>query len=136
MKSIFPSIRPGLMGPMVSKKLLNRAKIESIDILTSNKKYIESVFTKVVHANCIFNIKKATSLINNAVLCPRDDCFGWCDGTTLWISNGKMHYKNIVGTLIHEALHNTVYMNNSELSEDQEHTAMELLGDWYARGGA
>ncbi len=128
--SIFPPVRPGLSGPNVSKKLLNRAKIESIQILKNNKKYIETIFAKAVGYRCKFDVTKATSLINNAVLYPRDDCFGWCDGDTIWISNGKMHYKNIVGTLIHEALHGTV----GDLTEDQEHDAMELLGDWYARG--
>ena len=136
MTSIFPSIRPGLSGPLMSTKNLNRAKIESIEVLSKNKKYIESVFSRVIQDNCSFNLKQAKYLINNAVLYPTDDYFGWCDGKTLYIGNGKMHYKNIVGTLIHEALHGTVTAHGKMLNEDQEHDAMELLGDWYARGGA
>ena len=136
MTSIFPTIRPGLSGPLVSRKLLNRGKKESIEVLTKNKKYIEVVFSKVINDTCSFNLKQAIYLINNAVLYPTDTYFGWCDGKTLYIGNGKMHYKNIVGTLIHEALHGTVTSHGKELTEDQEHDAMELLGDWYARGGA
>lgn len=118
MTSIFPDIRPGLSGPLVSKKNLNKAKKDSIE-----------VFSKIINDNCFFKLKQAKYLINNAVLYPTDEYFGWCDGETLYIGNGKMHYKNIVGTLIHEALHGTVMSHGRMLTEDQEHDAMELLGD-------
>lgn len=135
MKSIFPKVRPGLLGPIVSKKLLNRAKKESVCVLTENKKYIESVFSKVAGGKCVFNLKKSIKLIQGAVLSPCGTCFGFCDGEQIWINNGKMHYRNVLGTLIHEALHGTVYRGALELTEDEEHDAMEILGDWYAKGG-
>lgn len=39
MTSIFPDIRPGLSGPLVSKKNLNKAKKDSIEVLTKNNKW-------------------------------------------------------------------------------------------------
>ena len=74
-------------------------------------------------------------MIQNVKLIHSDTVYGYCDGDTIWITDGKLHYKNIVGTLLHEALHNTVSVKGQgELTEDQEHDAMHLLGDWYARG--
>lgn len=76
-------------------------------------------------------------MIQHASLYDSDECFGWCDGEHIWVSSGKMHYLNIIGTLLHESLHGTVLVpGRDELSEDEEHDAMELLGDYYARGGA
>ena len=84
---------------------------------------------------CTFDVVHAVHMIENAILLSCDSAFGYCDGQTIWISDGKMHYKNIVGTLIHEALHGTVHTRGRVFTEDEEHRAMENLGDWYARGG-
>ncbi len=136
MKSIFPSVRPGLSGPYLSRKLLNRAKRESSDVIRENNKYIETVFAKTMNVSrCTFNLSHALYMIEHAVLLHCDSAFGYCDGKTIWISDGKMHYKNIVGTLIHEALHGTVHTKGREFTADEEHCAMERLGDWYAKGG-
>jgi len=137
MSYIFPKVRPGLSGPYVSTKLLNRAKRESSDVLRKNKKYIESVFAKTMNVpRCTFNLGHALYMVDNAITIHSDSVFGLCDGQTIWVSDGKMHYKNLVGTLIHEALHGTVHTRGREFTEDEEHCAMERLGDWYAKGGA
>ncbi len=95
------------------------------------------MFAKTMNVHrCTFNLAHAVSMVNGAVLLHCDSAFGYCDGETIWVSDGKMHYKNIVGTLIHEALHGTVHTKGREFTEDEEHRAMEMLGDWYAKGGA
>lgn len=135
MTSIFPTVRPNLSGPYVSKKLLNRAKRESSEVLRNNKKYIETVFAKTMNVpRCSFDLAHALRMVANAITVHSDSVYGLCDGETIWISDGKMHYKNIVGTLIHEALHGTVRAKGREFTEEEEHCAMERLGDWYAKG--
>ena len=134
--SLFPKVRPGLSGPYVSRKLLRRAQVESIDALTRHKRHIEVTFAKQLRSKtATFDLKHACNMIRNAQMAHTDSVFGLCDGETIWISDGKMHYKNIVGTLIHEALHGTVRVpKRDELTEDEEHDAMIALGDWEAKG--
>ena len=68
---------------------------------------------------------------NNARTDPTIACvYGESTEETIWISNtAPMCFEQLLGIMMHEALHDTVRVDSTFLSYDEEHQCMFLLGD-------
>ena len=56
--------------------------------------------------------------------------YGESDPGAIWISStAPMTFEELLTTLMHEALHDSVLIDRSLLSCDEEHQCMFLLGD-------
>ena len=132
---IFPEYKDN-SGPIVSNKILKRAKKIVIDILTYERKKIENAFrylTKRYKDKSIqitYDYEAAYRRVSSTKLCPANEfCYGVSDETGIWICKNKIDYAELVGTILHEALHYFAYFNNKEICEKDEHYVMRLLGD-------
>lgn len=134
-KRVFPKYNYN-SGPIVSNKILKRAKIIVIKILTYERKKIENAFKflakryKDKFINMTFNYELAYKRVLSTKLCPANDyCYGESDGSQIWICKNKIDYAELVGTILHEALHYFAFFNDKEICEKDEHYVMRLLGD-------
>mmetsp|Transcript_21065 Transcript_21065/g.23494 ORF Transcript_21065/g.23494 Transcript_21065/m.23494 type:complete len:184 (-) Transcript_21065:81-632(-) len=59
----------------------------------------------------------------------RIEVFGESDERTIWIREIEMNDEDLVGTLLHEAIHFIGRFNGREMSERREHRVMQLLGE-------
>lgn len=66
----------------------------------------------------------------------RDDIYGETDGESIWISRTEMTKTELVNTLVHEALHDSVTIERhtrcndiTALTARQEHACMRALGE-------
>ena len=123
-------------GPIVSNKILRRAKKIVIDILTYERKKIEKAFKflakryKDKSIQITYDYESAYRRIRSTKLCPSNDyCYGVSDGSQIWICKNKIDYAELVGTILHEALHYFAFFNNKEICEKDEHYVMRILGD-------
>ena len=56
--------------------------------------------------------------------------YGESDPHGIWVSStAPMSFEELLNTLIHEALHDSVLVDNTFLSCDEEHECMFILGD-------
>ena len=88
--------------------------------MISDYKYIEITY----------DYEAAYRRVRSTKLCPmNDDCHGESDESGIWICKNKIDYPELVGTILHEALHYFAYFNNKEICEKDEHYVMRALGD-------
>lgn len=135
-KSLFPHYR-NLSGPKVSKKRIKRASIIVKYILQQEKAKIIKAFEifakkKFYNKNPIIDvdIDRAIAMVDNTVLYTEDDClYGCSDGNQIWISAIKMSNEALVGTILHESLHNISTINGKDICEKDEHLVMKSLGE-------
>jgi len=123
-------------GPIVSNKILERAKKIVIEILTNEKDKIEKAFKSLTkrykdkNIEITYDYEAAYRRVRSAKLCPAsDDCYGESDENGIWICKNKIDYAELVGTILHEALHYFAYFNKKEICEKDEHYVMRILGD-------
>ena len=135
-KGIFPEYG-NLSGPKVSQKRINRAKTIVKLILQQEKNRIEkafNTFAKKKFYNQKVNIKvdilAAINMVDNTTLHTDDqDIYGESDGEQIWISSVKMSNETLIGTILHESLHNICTINNKDICEKDEHAVMVDLGE-------
>ena len=135
-KCLFPDYRD-LSGPKVSQKRINRAKIIVKYILRQESNRIIKAFEsfakkKYYNQNPIINVdmKRAVSMVENTTLYTDDEClYGYSDGYSVYISAIKMSNEALVGTILHESLHNIGMINGKDICEKDEHTIMKSLGE-------
>jgi len=132
---IFPEYKYN-SGPVVSNKILSRAKKIVIDILTHERKKIENAFTflakryKDKSIKITYDYDLAYKRVRSTKLCPANEyCYGESDERGIWICKNKIDYAELVGTILHEALHYFAFFNNKEICEKDEHYVMRILGD-------
>ena len=78
----------------------------------------------------IVNLESAISMVENSTLYTDDEClYGYSDGYTVYISAIKMSNEALVGTILHESLHNIGTINGKDICEKDEHTIMKSLGE-------
>ena len=124
-------------GPILSNKILMRAKKIVIDILKEEGKKIECAFISLAKkkykgkkVNIDFDYDTAIKRICSAKLGgENEDCYGESDEKQIWIFKNKIPYDTLVGTILHEALHYFAYFNKKEICEKDEHDVMRALGD-------
>ena len=135
--NLFPDYRKYMSGPDVSVKRIKRCvKIVKL-ILDENRNKITKSFTDFArkkyynkNINIIVDIDSAIEAVNNTILHTDDDeLYGESDGITIWISSIKMSDEELIGTILHESLHNICTINNKEMCEKDEHSVMRQLGD-------
>lgn len=141
---LFPEIDSDEEGERAPTRTeLAKAKLEacrrlrehSEHVLHAFRSYLWSVYHVYPDA-VMFDVEGALSRINDAVFtteCP--DLYAETDGTTIWISKIAMNFAEVVATLIHEALHDSVFVLRSTryghrrvMSCHDEHCVMSVLG--------
>ena len=135
-KSLFPDYRD-LSGPKVSQKRINRAKVIVKYILQQKSNKIIKAFEtfakkKYYNQNptTIVDIERAILMVENSTLYTDDEClYGYSDGYSVYISAIKMSNEALVGTILHESLHNIAMINGKDICEKDEHTVMKSLGE-------
>ena len=132
---VFPEYKYN-SGPIVSNKILKRAKKIVIEILTNEKDKIEKAFKSLTkrykdkYIEITYDYEAAYRRVRSTKLCPAsEDCYGESDESGIWICKNKIDYAELVGTILHEALHYFAYFNNKEICEKDEHYVMRILGD-------
>merc|ERR1711874_393541 len=133
---IFPDYRD-VSGPHVSHKRLQRAKSIVVIILAQEEKRITRAFVEFCKRRyhgqnrvVTLDFQAAIQRVKNAKLQPdNDERFGESDGFTIWIARMKMSDEELVGTLLHEALHCLAMIDNKEICAKDEHQVIRELGD-------
>jgi len=132
---VFPEYKYN-SGPIVSNKILKRAKKIVIEILTNEKDKIEKAFKSLTkrykdkYIEITYDYEAAYRRVRSTKLCPASDyCYGESDESGIWICKNKIDYAELVGTILHEALHYFAYFNKKEICEKDEHYVMRILGD-------
>ena len=75
-------------------------------------------------------VAESLERIRRAVLCDKDDCYGWTDGYCIRVSGVvPMGFDLLVGTLIHEELHCFCQARCRFLGAAIDHHCMRVLGD-------
>ena len=108
---VFPEYKYN-SGPIVSNKILKRAKEIVIEILTNEKDKIEKAFKSLTkrykdkYIEITYDYEAAYRRVRSTKLCPASDyCYGESDESGIWICKNKIDYAELVGTILHEALH-------------------------------
>lgn len=129
---IFPDYRD-VSGPIVSQKRLNNAKNLVKKILDEEYSKIEKEYKKRFNGIITLNLEFAKYKVDNAKLSstikPEEEYYGWAMGDKIRISCTKMSDEAIIGTLLHEALHDIAKVNGKDVCENDEHIIIRNLGD-------
>ncbi len=132
--NIFP-VYYNISGSFASQKRINKLKKIAILVIDSERKKIENEFKLMAKKrnNIIkidFDYNTAFSRINNTKLSPEsDNKHGESDYETIWISKNKISDAELLGVMIHEALHYFATFNGQDICEKDEHYIMRMLGD-------
>ena len=130
--NIFPSYR-NVSGSVVSNKRLNRIKPLVKRILLEDSSIIEREFKKRYSGNVKVDFKLAVDKVEKAklssVLKPTEEYYGLTSGRYIWITPMKMSDEFLIGTLLHESLHDICTVNGKSMCENDEHIVMRALGD-------
>ena len=132
--NIFP-VYQNISGSYASQKRINKLKELAILVIDTERKKIENEFKQMAKKrnNIIkidFDYKTAFSRIRNTKLSPEsEDMHGESDYETIWISKNKISDAELLGVIIHEALHYFATFNDQEICEKDEHFIMRNLGD-------
>lgn len=135
-KGIFPDYR-NLSGPEVSQKRINRAKNIVKLILDQERLKIRKAFHTFAkkkfynqNVNVNVDINCALNMVDNTTLHTNDEAlYGESNGIQIWISSIKMSNETLIGTILHESLHNICTINDKYICEKDEHAIMESLGE-------
>ena len=135
-KGIFPDYR-NLSGPEVSQKRINRAKNIVKLILDQERLKIRKAFHTFAkkkfynqNVNVNVDINCALNMVDNTTLHTNDEAlYGESNGIQIWISSIKMSNEALIGTILHESLHNICTINSKDICEKDEHSIMESLGE-------
>ncbi len=129
---IFPDYRD-VSGSTVSMRRINKAKKLVIQILDTEKNIIEKEFKKRCNGSIKIDFNFAKEKIDTAklssVVKPDESVYGQTTAGTIWITPMKMSDELLIGTLLHEALHDICTVNGKIMCENDEHLVMRSLGD-------
>ena len=129
---VFPDYRE-VSGSIVSAKRLNRARELVKNILEQDKNIIEREFKKRCSGTPKVDIEMAKRKVDKAKLSstvkPDESFYGLTTGEFIWITPMKMSDEFLIGTLLHEALHDICTVNGKNMCENDEHIVMRALGD-------
>ena len=135
-KGIFPDYR-NLSGPEVSQKRINRAKNIVKLILDQERLKIRKAFHTFAkkkfynqNVNVNVDINCALNMVDNTTLHTNDEAlYGESNGIQIWISSIKKSNEALIGTILHESLHNICTINGKYICEKDEHAIKESLGE-------
>ena len=135
---IFPDYRD-ISGSLVTKKRLKVAIKKVQDVLEQTEPIIHQRFIDYVNKkynsshylflDMNFAIEKLGSAKISSIIKPTDDVYGFTYNRKIWITSMKMSDELLVGTLLHEALHDICTVNGKNICEDGEHQILRSLGD-------
>ena len=129
---IFPNYRE-VSGSVVGMRRINRAKHLVNTIIDTEKTNIEREFRKRCTGTPKFDFEFAKEKVNTAklssVVKPDESVYGMTAAGTIWITPMKMSDELLIGTLLHEALHDICTINGNVLCERDDHHVLRALGD-------
>ena len=121
----------------MSRNALARAKREALETL-DDPQFIIGPFRDhlrkrgVAIDNIVFDVEGARRRVREAVLLSyaeseerRDDIYGETDGETIWVLRGLSPYETVV-TLLHEAMHDAVFIRRPTRSGQQKGLSCDL----------
>ena len=140
---LFPKIEEE-EGDVPTRALLSLAKQEAKRRVSTHDAEVLDTFRshlwdryRVFPCDVEFDTSSAIDRIDGAVFSvDRPDLYAETDGTTIWISKIAMNFTEVVATLIHESLHDSVYVLRRTregcrklMSCHDEHLCMHRLGE-------
>jgi hypothetical protein len=129
---IFPDYRD-VSGSVVSMRRINKAKDLVNKIIDEERATIEREFTKRCSGKPRFDFDFAKEKVNStklsSVVKPDESVYGMTTAGTIWITPMKMSDELLIGTLLHEALHDICTVNGKVLCERDDHHVLRALGD-------
>ena len=134
--SVYPDY-PEDTDVLVTDKRLSIAKWQAAQLFDEKGDEIRRRFTNYAlrkyrckRRQIKFDNVGAVRRIKRAVLCYDDEeIWGRTDGHTIEISAGYMSYPQLVGTLLHESLHDWCRVRGRVMSCAGEHFCMHKCGD-------
>ena len=128
MKSIFPNYEK--YSKIIPKKApLGKYAQLCIMIIWANKSYIKKAIKKI-DSKAIISYRYTFNKLMNIKRVKLKDCWGQADETGIDIAYINMEESWLIGTILHEALHNLAYhSDNTPFSEEEDHQFMALLGE-------
>ena len=133
---IFPEYR-NVSGSHVSQKRINVAKKLVILILQQEEKTITRAFEELARKKykgkkmiVSLDMESAIHRVNTAkVKRDNDEDYGEADDEGMWISACQCPDDELVGTILHEAIHYLATFNGKDICEKDEHFVIKMLGD-------
>ena len=133
---VFPDYRE-VSGSKVGMRRLNRAKGVVKEILSTHQKAIRKEFEdfakrkggRVTRLDFEEACEKVDTAKMGSIVKPDESYYGITTNNTIWITAMKMSDELLIGTLLHEAIHDICYINGNWISEVDEHIIMRELGD-------
>ena len=129
---VLPSSVPHLT---VKRAARRRAPVQKMWSFWRSESFVSVSLYEVAELPCKrrqikFDDVGAVRRIKTAVLCYDDEeIWGRTDGHTIEISGGYMSYPQLVGTLLHESLHDWCRVRGRVMSCAGEHFCMHKCGD-------
>ena len=133
---VFPNYRD-ISGSVVGIRRLNRAKIVVQKILTTQQPIITREFVALAKkkggtvSNIDFSeaLEKVQTAKMGSIISPDESYYGCTKNSTIWITAMKMSDELLIGTLLHEAIHDICTIGGKYICEVDEHHVMRTLGD-------
>ena len=129
---IFPDYRE-VSGSIVGMRRINRAKKFVNTIIDAERSTIEREFRKRCNGTPKVDFEFAKEKVNttklSSVVKPDESVYGMTTASTIWITPMKMSDELLIGTLLHEALHDICTINGKALCERDDHHVLRALGD-------
>ena len=125
---------------MSSRRTLYEAKCAALTaflpevVFTAFERHLSNKY-KISNELLYFDFEGAKRRVANAVLLSvsesterEDEIYGETDGETIWLLRG-LTLEESVETLLHEAMHDSVFIKRSTRSGDYKHLSCELEHD-------
>lgn len=133
---IFPEYRQ-VSGSFVSQKRINVARKLVALILQQEERKIVRAFEELARKKykgkqvvVDVNIQSAMQRVLTAKVKKDNDYdYGEADDESMWISACQLADDELVGVLLHEALHYIATFNGNDICEKDEHFVIKRLGD-------
>ena len=127
-KYIFPNYDKNT--GMVSKKAsLDKYAQECLMIIWENKKRIIKAIQKI-DKDAKITFRYTLTKLSNIKRVKLKDCWGQADETGIDIAYSNMSESFLLGTILHEALHNVAFhKDKTPFTEEEDHKFMRILGE-------
>lgn len=130
---IFPHYR-SVSGSIVTQKRIDRVKTFVKEIVREERHKVLAAFKAFCGSQVRIRVNFAMDKIDrtklSSTVCVDASCYGQTLGREIWITPMKMSDELLIGTILHEALHEMcTYRGGKYISEKQEHCVMRYLGD-------
>ena len=125
---LFPNY--DVSSPVISTaRTIDRCVTHARDRIEQHEKEILTA-ARTIDRQATIMLTVALNKLSHVQRIPLDDAWGQASDTAIDISNAPMRESYMLGTLIHEALHDCFYhAEGHAFSEEEEHQVMYVLGE-------